>query len=330
MPYSTHLDQNHFLMMEIVTWNIPLSNGKTENSLLGVWFWGSVSHFRSRPFVTGSYIYIYGSFWKLDKRGCCLPDEIKIKVKEKVSECSLSSEVVSHWGDLLSGVSLGVLSVLVIVCIIITLVCFEMNNTHMFYTHTHTYIYIYTHTYIYTYIHGSFWKLDQRGCRLPDEIKIKVKETVSLSVVFHQKWSLTGVIFYQESLLKGSLLSAVVSHGRGVSWVVSGVAFYQEQPLSPVFHNIYMCLKTIHSGCLPHLLAPFCGAADPFIAEGSTPGVAPSPVCGDTSMTGPDFDAWSKPEAPASNMGGRRILSSSWLEVISCVELPKNQLDEAH
>ena len=55
MPYSTHLDQNHFLMMEIVTWNIPLSNGKTENSLLGVWFWGSVSHFRSRPFVTGSY-----------------------------------------------------------------------------------------------------------------------------------------------------------------------------------------------------------------------------------------------------------------------------------
>ena len=56
MPYSTHLDQNHFLMMEIVTWNIPLSNGKTENSLLGVWFWGSVSHFRSRPFVTGSYL----------------------------------------------------------------------------------------------------------------------------------------------------------------------------------------------------------------------------------------------------------------------------------
>ena len=56
MPYSTHLDQNHFLMMEIVAWNIPLSNGKTENSLLGVWFWGSVSHFRSRPFVTGSYI----------------------------------------------------------------------------------------------------------------------------------------------------------------------------------------------------------------------------------------------------------------------------------
>ena len=55
MPYSTHLDQNHFLMMEIVTWNIPLSNGKTENSLLGVWFWGNVSHFRSRPFVTGSY-----------------------------------------------------------------------------------------------------------------------------------------------------------------------------------------------------------------------------------------------------------------------------------
>ena len=55
MPYSTHFDQNHFLMMEIVTWNIPLSNGKTENSLLGVWFWGSVSHFRSRPFVTGSY-----------------------------------------------------------------------------------------------------------------------------------------------------------------------------------------------------------------------------------------------------------------------------------
>ena len=42
--------------MEIVTWNIPLSNGKTENSLLGVWFWGSVSHFRSRPFVTGSYV----------------------------------------------------------------------------------------------------------------------------------------------------------------------------------------------------------------------------------------------------------------------------------
>ena len=59
MPYSTHLDQNHFLMMEIVTWNIPLSNGKTENSLLGVWFWGSVSHFKSRPFVTGSYIYRY-------------------------------------------------------------------------------------------------------------------------------------------------------------------------------------------------------------------------------------------------------------------------------
>ena len=57
MPYSTHLDQNHFLMMEIVAWNIPLSNGKTENSLLGVWFWGNVSHFRSRPFVTGSYIY---------------------------------------------------------------------------------------------------------------------------------------------------------------------------------------------------------------------------------------------------------------------------------
>ena len=50
----TKLDQNHFLMMEIVTWNIPLSNGKTENSLLGVRFWGSVSHFRSRPFVTGS------------------------------------------------------------------------------------------------------------------------------------------------------------------------------------------------------------------------------------------------------------------------------------
>ena len=50
-----------FLMMEIVTWNIPLSNGKTENSLLGVWFWGSVSHFRSRPFVTGSYI-CYESF----------------------------------------------------------------------------------------------------------------------------------------------------------------------------------------------------------------------------------------------------------------------------
>ena len=48
MPYSTHLDQNHFLMMEIVAWNIPLSNGKTENSLLGVWFWGSVSHFRSQ------------------------------------------------------------------------------------------------------------------------------------------------------------------------------------------------------------------------------------------------------------------------------------------
>ena len=43
-----------FFMMEIVTWNIPLSNGKTENSLLGVWFWGSVSHFRSWPFVTGS------------------------------------------------------------------------------------------------------------------------------------------------------------------------------------------------------------------------------------------------------------------------------------
>ena len=45
-----------FFMMEIVAWNIPLSNGKTENSLLGVWFWGSVSHFKSRPFVTGSYI----------------------------------------------------------------------------------------------------------------------------------------------------------------------------------------------------------------------------------------------------------------------------------
>ena len=58
MPYSTHLDQNHFLMIEIVTWNIPLSNGKTENSLLGVWFWGSVSHFRSRPFVTGSYTFL--------------------------------------------------------------------------------------------------------------------------------------------------------------------------------------------------------------------------------------------------------------------------------
>ena len=63
MPYSTHLDQNHFLMMEIVTWNIPLSNGKTENNLLGVWFWGSVSHFRSRPFVTGSYtLYSFRSF----------------------------------------------------------------------------------------------------------------------------------------------------------------------------------------------------------------------------------------------------------------------------
>ena len=48
-------DQNHFFMMEIVAWNIPLSNGKTDNSLLGVWFWGSVSHFRSQPFVTGSY-----------------------------------------------------------------------------------------------------------------------------------------------------------------------------------------------------------------------------------------------------------------------------------
>ena len=45
--------------MEIVTWNIPLSNGKTENSLLGVWFWGSVSHFRSRPFVTGSYTHTH-------------------------------------------------------------------------------------------------------------------------------------------------------------------------------------------------------------------------------------------------------------------------------
>ena len=45
--------------MEIVTWNIPISNGKTENSLLEVWFWGSVSHFRSRPFVTGSYILCY-------------------------------------------------------------------------------------------------------------------------------------------------------------------------------------------------------------------------------------------------------------------------------
>ena len=41
-----------------VTWNIPLSNGKTENSLLGVWFWGSVSHFRSQPFVTGSYAFM--------------------------------------------------------------------------------------------------------------------------------------------------------------------------------------------------------------------------------------------------------------------------------
>ena len=57
MPFSTHLDQNHFFMMEMVTWNIPLSNGKTENSLLGVWFWGSVSHFRSQPFVTGSYAF---------------------------------------------------------------------------------------------------------------------------------------------------------------------------------------------------------------------------------------------------------------------------------
>ena len=46
-----------FFMMEIVAWNIPLFNDKTENSLLGIWFWGSVSHFRSRPFVTGSYIY---------------------------------------------------------------------------------------------------------------------------------------------------------------------------------------------------------------------------------------------------------------------------------
>ena len=70
MPYSTHLDQNHFFMMEIVTWNILLSNGKTENSLLGVWFWGSVSHFRSQPFVTGSYVYclspvcVLGQFWR--------------------------------------------------------------------------------------------------------------------------------------------------------------------------------------------------------------------------------------------------------------------------
>ena len=60
---STHLDQNHFFMMEIVAWNILLSNGKNENSLLGVWFWSSVSHFRSQPFVTGSYrcpsLYIY-------------------------------------------------------------------------------------------------------------------------------------------------------------------------------------------------------------------------------------------------------------------------------
>ena len=62
IPYSTHLDQNHFLMMEIVAWNIPLSNGKTENSLLGVWFWGSVSRFWSQPFVTGSYIYVRGIF----------------------------------------------------------------------------------------------------------------------------------------------------------------------------------------------------------------------------------------------------------------------------
>ena len=56
MPYSTHLDQNHFLMMEMVAWKIPLSNGKTENCLLEVWCWGNASHFRPRPFVTGSYI----------------------------------------------------------------------------------------------------------------------------------------------------------------------------------------------------------------------------------------------------------------------------------
>ena len=42
-------------MMEIVAWITPLSNAKSENSLLGVWFWGRVSHFRSQPFVTGSY-----------------------------------------------------------------------------------------------------------------------------------------------------------------------------------------------------------------------------------------------------------------------------------
>ena len=54
-------------MMEIVAWNIPPSQeshgktkSKTENSLLGVWFWGSVSHFRSQPFVTGSYIQLEG------------------------------------------------------------------------------------------------------------------------------------------------------------------------------------------------------------------------------------------------------------------------------
>ena len=55
--YTAHTwrSKPFFLMMEIVAWNIPLSNGKTDNSLLGVWFWGSVSHFRSQPFVTGSY-----------------------------------------------------------------------------------------------------------------------------------------------------------------------------------------------------------------------------------------------------------------------------------
>ena len=49
-------------MMEIFAWNIPPSHGKTktENSLLGVWFWGIVSHFRSQPFVTGSYIQLEG------------------------------------------------------------------------------------------------------------------------------------------------------------------------------------------------------------------------------------------------------------------------------
>ena len=60
MPYSTHLDQNHFLMMEIVAWNIPLS----ENSLSGVWFWGNLSHFSldhdvlSQAHIVAASVYI--------------------------------------------------------------------------------------------------------------------------------------------------------------------------------------------------------------------------------------------------------------------------------